>query len=215
MPSPHPQPIAPGEVQPGGEPRWHPNFRNRAGLPPRRGARTRHGYHALWIALAAALLLWTLGREYRGRALQRMTEEARAHLGRDRLAQAAARQLSQDFAREERKLAEARDFSLAPILPAECTLLLRQSLPQGVQLRSVELHYSEDPTPWCQLRGVAAGPKEQAEGTVAALVQTLRAHPRLAPVTASVSLPAISPDSTVGAGSFAIILKFKPGGQRP
>lgn len=190
-------------------PLWHPNFRNYERLPDTKVVRTTFFVNVTAISVAAALLVFLGIREYRIRELNVQIDETQAVIAKTSKENNEAIRLSKIFETEGKKIAEASAFTKRTLAPSEFILLLGKTLPNEVQIESVDMRFSGATGDQCIVRGVVAGSKEAASGSADKYVQSLRSSPLFGSNFESVNMPSINPDPVGGFLRFEIVLKFK------
>ena len=196
-------------------PLWHPNFRNFERLPDTKVVRTTFFVNTAAGAVAAALILWLGYGEFRLKNLSAQIAEAQAKIDANAKQNAEALRLSQVFADEEKKIAEAEAFMKMPLSPSEFILLIGQTLPKEISIDFAELRLPADvKSQQYTLRGMVAGTRDQAAGSASNYVELLKTHPRLGSVFDPITLDKLTPDSATGLMAFEISLKVKPEGKK-
>jgi hypothetical protein len=99
-----------------------------------------------------------------------------------------------------------------PLSPLDFVITLGRSLPKEIQIESADMRMAEAGGSQCILRGMVAGTKDQASGTVNGYLESLRTTPRFAAAFESVSLISLT-DSRNNLLSFEIVMKFKAPGK--
>lgn len=198
----------------GGEPHWHPDFRNADRLPDTKVVRTTFFVNTASIAVALALLLWAGYREYHIRSLEDQIADAQRQIDSNAKQNKEALRLSQIFSVEEKKLVEAENFLLTPIAPSEFINLLGQTLPREISIESVEARLADPKNAVYIVRGLVAGTRDQATGSASSYVDTLRGNARLGAVFSPITMERLNPDGGTGLLAFEISLKVKPEGKK-
>lgn len=196
-------------------PVWHPNFRNFDRLPDTKVVRTTFFVNTAAAGAAIALVLWLGYREYNLKNLGVQIAEARAQVDTNSKQNTEALRLTQVFADEERKIAEAEAFLKMPVAPSEFIVLIGQTLPKEVSIEFIDMRIPVDPKgQQFVLRGAVAGTRDQAAGSASSYVELLKAHPRLGSVFDPITLDKLTPDGATGFMAFEISLKVKPEGKK-
>jgi hypothetical protein len=197
-------------------PLWHTNFRNFERLPDTKVVRTTFFVNTAAGAAALALLLWVGYGEYKLNNLSGQIAESKAEIDRNAKQNTEALRLTQIFAEEDKKIAEAEAFLKTPIPPSEFIELIGQTLPKEIiiEFADVRLPPADPKIHMYVLRGLVAGTRDQAAGAASSYVDTLRAHPRLGGVFDPITLEKLTPDGGTGFMSFEISLKVKTEGKK-
>ena len=196
------------------EPLWHPNFRNFERLPDTKVVRTTFFVNTAAIATTLMLALWWGYREYHIRSLAQQVLEAQKQIDDNSKQNKEAIRLSQVFAAEEKKLADAEAFLRAPLPISEFVGLLGQSLPKEILIEALDVRLSEPKNQLFVLRGLVAGSRDQASGSASSYIDLLRSHPKLGSVFEPITLEKLAPDGATGTLSFEISMKVKPEGKK-
>jgi hypothetical protein len=202
-----------GDAGPVAAPRWHPNFRNYERLPDTKVVRTAFFVNVLTGAVAACLLLYTGFNEFRIRSLNQQIEDSQTQIDARSGQNAEALRLSQMFAEEDKKLAEAIAFSAVAIPPTEFVTLLGETLPREIAIDYLDMRYADTTGPMIVLRGQAAGSPEQASGAASSYADVFRTHPRFVASVDKVDITNVNRDATRGVITFEVVLRLKPPGK--
>jgi hypothetical protein len=205
------------DAQPVAAPRWHANFRNFERLPDTKVVRTAFFINTAAVAAAVGVILWLGNAEYKNHAIREQIAVAEADIEANKRPNAEAVRLSKQFADETKKFVEAAAFLNIPITPLEYAAIIGETMPREVLIDFLETKTWGDnpkvPTVY-QLRGRVAGSPDQASGVASQYVDTLRAHPRLSQVFASITLNKINRDVSGGFLAFEILLTVKAPGAK-
>jgi hypothetical protein len=197
------------DAQPVAAPLWHANFRDFTKLPDTKVVRTTFFINTAAIALALGMLLWVGYREYSGFNLNEQVTETNRQIENNRKQNAEALKLSEAFAEEEKKLAEAAAFMQVPITPIEFINLIADTLPKDISIDYVDTRLTDLKNSVFQLRGRVAGTPDQASGITSAYVDTLRADARLSGIFDPITLNRLDRDNSGGFMVFEIFLTIK------
>lgn len=197
------------DAQPVAAPLWHANFRDFTKLPDTKVVRTTFFINTAAIALAIGMLLWVGYREYSGFNLKEQVAETNRQIENNRKQNAEALKLSQAFAEEEKKLAEAVTFMQVPITPIEFVNLLADTLPKDISIDYVDTRITDPKNSVFQIRGRVAGSPDQASGITSAYVDMLRADARLSGIFDPITLNRLDRDNSGGFMVFEIFLTIK------
>ncbi|MBI2814841.1 MAG: hypothetical protein HYX71_11215 [Opitutae bacterium] len=205
------------DAQPVVAPLWHTNFRNFDRLPDTKVVRTTFFINTAAGAAAIALLLWVGYREYRLYSLSEQIAAAQREIDSNAKKNTEALRLSQIFADEDKKFAEAEAFLKIPVSISEYVLLLGQSLPKEISIDFTDLRFPADPKvqQTVTMRGMVAGSRDSAAGAASSYVDLLRAHPRLGVIFDPITLDKLTPDASTGFMSIEISLKVKTEVKKP
>jgi len=202
-----------GDATPVAAPLWHPNFRNYERLPDTKVVRTTFFINAASIAVALLLLLWVGKREYRIHELGQQVADAEKQIDGNQKQNNEAIRLSGIFSEEQKKIADVEAFAHTPLSPLDFVLQLGRTLPKEIQLESADMRMAEPANSQCILRGLVAGTKDQASGTVSAYLDTLRTAPKFSSAFDNVSLISLNLDQRSGLLAFEIVAKFRQPGK--
>lgn len=202
-----------GDAGPVTAPLWHPNFRNYERLPDTKVVRTAFFVNVLTGGIAACLLLYTGFNEFRIRSLNQQVADSQQQIDNRSAQNAEALRLSQVFAEEEKKLAEAIAFTTVAIPPTEFVTLLGETLPKEIAIEYMDLRYADTTGPMVVLRALAAGSPEQASGAASSYADVFRTHPRFIAGVEKADITNVNRDASRGVITFEVVLRLKVPGK--
>ncbi len=194
-------------------PRWHPNFRNYERLPDTKVVRTTFFVNTAAIAVATALLLWAGYRELQIKNLGSQITDSQQQIDAKSKQNAAALRLTQAFSEQEKKIQEALTFTALAVAPSDFVIDLGRTLPKDIAIEFVDMRLTPAGSPSIVLRGMAAGPSEQAAGTASAYADVFRTEPAFVATIANAEITTVNRDVSRGVVTFEIVLKLKVPGK--
>lgn len=192
-------------------PAWHPNFRNRERLPDTKVVRTQFFFNFATSAIAASLLLYFCYQEYRINNLSRQAADWQAQIDTNKKASDQALTLSRKFADEETKINELNKFLKQRLVLSQLLLQIGKTLPPELAMDSVEIREraADQRDTGVNLRGTAAGARDEAAGRANAYVDQLKQDKYFAEIFDDVSVKRLEPEQPSGRLTFDLFLRFK------